>query len=213
MKLILSIFFTTLFIFQTTAKPKNYIITKENKEIACELKNFDPSKIALKNLTYLDVNNNFRSIDIRNIKEIRIKNKRYMISEVDIDNTTNSLDKLCHQRRNREFIFSKKRIFLEILVDGGAILYRSNLDRIEKFFYKSTDQNTPKQLLYKKYFLNRPVFYIGSDYAAENNFYYRQLYKNVACLSKNKKMKYPKFNKPSLEKYFERFNTNQCHTK
>lgn len=97
----------------------------------------------------------------------------------------------------------KLTLFLEILEEGDATLFRSFLNATEKFFYKSNPDAKVKQLLYKKYFLPRAALYVGNDFVKENREYLRQLSANLPCFNKKHRMFYPDYDKLLLIKYFK----------
>ncbi|PWL40470.1 hypothetical protein DKG77_06580 [Flagellimonas aquimarina] len=144
------------------------------------------------------------------MKEVILKEKKkLLIREVEIDNGNNNLLVLERIDRSKEFTFQKKRLYLELLVNGVVPLYRTNLNDIEKFFIKDHNGNIV-QLLYKKYLYQRAANYIGNDFSDENNFYYRQLYSEARCLNKKMKFKPPEYTKLKLIAYFKKFNSGKC---
>ena len=74
---------------------------------------------------------NFEKIPISEIQIISPKGKRtYLIAEVEIDNTANALDKLQGGNRYPGFDMETKELYLEIIVDGDATLFRTFLDAV-----------------------------------------------------------------------------------
>lgn len=190
---------------------KHYIITKEGKKIQCSLENFNFKKGVGEFITFKRGEKKLKeTIASDRIKEIGIRKRKYIIANVEIDNSSDNFQDLGKEKRTKEFFFKNRTLFLEILVEGKTILYRSYLDGIEKYFFKSNKLKTPKQLLYKRYFLKRDPLYIGSDYMDENKAYYRQLIEHAPCIGK-KGIKFPEYKKLSLIKYFETYNEANCN--
>jgi hypothetical protein len=100
-------------------------------------------------------------------------------------------------------------LFLEILVTGKANLYKSIYEGREKFFYK-TNGRPIEQLRYKRYYIPTEVYYIGSDYVKENNYYHRQLFRDVPCFKNGDYIDYPEYNDKTLKGYFKRYNRGIC---
>jgi|GEM_PF-6021115 len=154
----------------------------------------------------------FNKIPLSEIELVSPKGKRkYLIAEVEIDNTSNELEKLESGNRYPEFDVEPKLLYLEIIEEGDATLYRSYLDAIEKFFYKAQPEAKIEQLFYKKYFLPRDAFYLGNEIVKENKEYLRQLNLHAPCFNKKRRMLYPDYTKLSLKSHFKKYNAGKCY--
>ena len=191
-----------------------YIIKTDGDTINAFVQKFATNSEVVK-ITYKSKNeNDLQSIDADLVSQIVMtkRMKRYLVHDVEIDNSSNKLDKLAGQDRTKNFNFEKRKLYLQLLVDGEVPLYMSKLSGTEKFFIRDRNGEI-KQLLYKKYFWKRGPFYAGNDHADENNFYYRQLYSEARCLNNKNEFEPPEFKKVSLVAYFERFNSGKCSNK
>ena len=194
---------------QAQSSRKGSITTTDGNTVSGYIINFDRTEEITVIQYKEDAKGALQSFPAAEVKEVNFKKKNYIIAQVQIDNRTNNLNKLRTASRMEDFRFSDKTLALEILVDGEATLYRTYLNLVEKFFFKINDRPIA-QLLYKKYFLPRGSFYLGSDGAVQNKEYLKQLFNHVKCINKKGEMFYPDFDKPSLKKYFERYNKGNC---
>lgn len=154
----------------------------------------------------------FEKIPVSDIKIVSPKGKqKYLIAEVEIDNTSNVLKKLKGGNRDPGFDMESKTLYLEVIEEGDATLFRSYLNATEKFFYRPNLDAKIEQLRYKKYFLPRSAFYIGNDFVKENKEYLRQLSINVPCFNKRRRMLYPEYTKLDLKAHFKKYNKNKCY--
>lgn len=135
---------------------------------------------------------------IQNIKEFGIDNfSKYERFEVMIDTSSVDWRRLSY---NKNPEWSKKVIFLKLIVDGDAKLYEFNEGTNKKFFY-SFKGSAIEQLIYKEY--TQP----NSTTVIENNTFRQQLWNNVKCSQTGygalSKMKYKT---SELIKYFSMIN-------
>jgi len=144
-----------------------YIIDNNNIKSECLIKNKQwniyPTEIEYK----LNENTEIKIGKINDIKEFGIGNDIYKRFEVDVDKSSNNLNDLS-EKAEPEFI--KEKVFLRLMVDGQIQLYKYSGNQNIKFFYKTKDQETPKQLIFKR-------FYDPSkDVVISNNQFRKQLF-------------------------------------
>ncbi|MEN8185918.1 MAG: tRNA modification GTPase, partial [Bacteroidota bacterium] len=146
--LFLLLSFTT---FSQIKFEKGYFISNDNSKTECLIKNYDwdknPSKINYK----LNENDLPKEAAIEEIKEFSIDGiSKYERFTVDIDMSSQDLNTM-NKDRNPEW--EKNIVFLKLLVEGNAKLYRYNNDNIPKYLF-SVDSLEVKQLICKEYLTN-----------------------------------------------------------
>lgn len=103
---------------------------------------------------------------------------------------------------NKEPKFEQNEVFLKYLVDGKVnLLYYEN-GNLKRFFYNS-DNVTPKQLIFKAY-------YLEENLVGYNEEYKNQLSENLKCGIYDNKIHEIKYNKKKLSEFF--INYNECST-
>lgn len=149
---------------------KAYFIDNNNVKTECFIDNEDwinnPTEFNFK----LTENDNAKTKRINEVKEFAIVNaSKYVRSESNIDLSSVDVQKL-----SNKFLpeWSKKTIFLEVLVEGNANLYAYVDGNMRLYFYK-TDKDI-EQLIYKKYLSEDLRFRINNEFVV-------QLFKNVNC--------------------------------
>lgn len=147
-----------------------YYITSDGQKITGEYEYGDFSSAS--NLKFRTGTGEFSKPDPKNIKEYGIDDSyKYVKYTVDIDGTDAAAGKLSTAA---EPSFQKRDLFLNVLVEGDAVLYSYTDARNTKYFYKTSGMLVPQQLMYRKYLLN-------GNRSAENNEYRVQLAKNLVC--------------------------------
>ena len=161
-----------LSIFSQINYEKGYVINQSNVKIECLIKNLDwkynPEEIVYK----LAENSEAIVLKSHEIKEFGIgENIKYIKTIVDIDISSEDLNNLSSERNP---IFEKQGLLLEVLVEGKANLYRYYKTGLTRFFYK-TDNTEITQLVFKNYenFENNSVL--------KNNYYKQQLLNAIHC--------------------------------
>ncbi|WP_420400789.1 hypothetical protein [Flagellimonas sp.] len=187
------------------------VVTKSDGE---QLEGFVKNVIASKPVSVVSFSTaargKFQNIPAWEVEKIVLKGKKeLLIQEVEIDNGNNNLLMLERVDRHREFTLEKKRLYLELLVDGEVPLYRTRLDNIEKFFIRD-QRGKIVQLLFKKFLWKRHPDYLGPDRVEQNNYYHGQLSEEARCLNKKGKFDPPEYAKLKLVAYFKRFNSGNC---
>lgn len=190
-------------LFSQVKFEKGYIIDNDNQRIECLIKNNDwknnPTEFSYK----LNDSSDIITGTLGRIREFGIYGiSKYISSYIDIDISSDKSEELTFEKDPK---WSKEFIFLETIIDGKASLYRFQNGKIVRFFY-STDTSSIKQLVYKKYLVNKTVNGIKNDYAIENSLYKSQLWLNVNCNFNNKTLKNLSYKKEDLEEYFTKYN-------
>jgi len=143
-------------------------------------------------------NSSIEQASIETIKEFGSKKEfKYLRKTIEIDRSTENVGKLDNDRNP---VFNKEKLFLETLVEGKATLYLYQEGNLQRFFYSVDDQSV-KQLVYKKY-------KASENKLGENNYYKQQLLRELECsnISQNdfEKLHYKQKN---LIKIFKKFNS------
>ncbi|MBZ9650962.1 hypothetical protein [Psychroflexus montanilacus] len=109
------------------------------------------------------------------------KKNKFIKETVEIDQSTDIDFRVNY---NKEPEFEKKKVFLRILVEGNATLFKYSDNSLTRFFYQV---NTKKiqPLVYKKYRVTTKPNATNDGYTkvkmAENNTYKQELFNNVFC--------------------------------
>ena len=154
---------------------KGYFIDNDGNRIECYIKNSD-FKSNPRDFKYtLTEKGNVEKHTLSTVQEFGIYGySKFIRTKVSIDKSTLDLNKLS-RKRNPEY--QEEEVFLKVLVDGPASLYKYSEVELLRFFYK-TDTSAIQQLVYKKYSLDFVQ-------VRENERYKQQLLLNVNC---NKKL-------------------------
>jgi hypothetical protein len=148
---------------------KGYFIDEADKRTDCLIKNVDwnynPTEFNYK----LDENTPNQTATITNVKEFGIINiSLYKRFTIDIDRSSDDINSMS-KSYNPEF--KKEQLFLKVLVDGKASLYKYESINLTRFFY-STDTVHPTELIFKTYL-------VSDNATSENNTYKQQLLDNI----------------------------------
>lgn len=178
---------------------KGYIITNDDTEKECYIKNEGwlntPNQFQYK--TSLD--SNYKIGTLKNIKEFGISNTlKYIRFNVNIDKSSSKLDKLDHSRQSS---FVKETLFLKTLVQGSVSLFSYRNGSLVRFFYKKEKEQI-NQLEYKLY---KSI----SNRIGKNLNYLKQLREYFPC--KKTRTKKTKYEERDLVEYFIKYNS--CDTK
>lgn len=136
---------------------------------------------------------------IKEISEFSVNESyKYKRFTVNIDRSTNSLDKLLTGRSPE---WNQEVIFLQLLVEGEISLYQYQESNFTRYFF-TTDNITTEQLVYKKFMRNSNV--------VENNMYRQQLY-NLMNGDGSDEKKYEKINyvEDDLVELFSAYNSTK----
>ncbi len=178
---------------------KGYIIQNTGNKKKCLIKNIDwknnPTEIEYK----ISDTDKVKVAKLNDILEFGIDNySKYIKSTVDIDTSSENLDRLS---KNRNPNFEKKTIFLKVLIEGKSSLYKYKDNSLIKYFFKIGKQPI-KQLIYKSYLTS-------NNQIRKNENYKSQLINNLKCsdISFNK-IKYLNYKQKELINIFITY--NQC---
>ncbi|WP_452225194.1 tRNA modification GTPase [Lacinutrix chionoecetis] len=187
----------TNYAFAQTNFEKGYYVNNAGDTINCLIKNSDwkdnPTDFEYK-IQESDVP---KTMDIVLVKAFVITNiSKYIRAKVDIDRSSDDLDKLTN---NRAPAFKEESLFLEVLIEGDANLYFYEDGNLTRFFFNLQNSDI-EQLVYKSYLRDTKVI-------AENDYYQQQLLNSLTCQTKNyKKPKNLEYKKNDLIKVFKDYN-------
>jgi len=201
-KLLLIVLFAvqSVVLFSQKHFEKGYFESNDGNKTECLIKNEDwyytPTNIKYKLLT----DDNIKTQNLEDIKEFGIENQvKFIRADVNIDMSPSVLNELSD---SKDPIWKKKLIFLKVLVEGRASLYKYNEPGLDRFFYKS-DNSSIEQLVNKEY-INRQL-----NTTAINDTFKIQLMQNLICEnSKAGRIVYPDYYERDLVKFFISY--NQC---
>jgi len=178
---------------------KGYIINNSGEKKTCLIKNVDwknnPTQIKYK----LSENGDVKVATIADIQEFGIDNvSKYKRFIVDIDRSSEIIAKIT---KEREPLFHQETLFLKVMIEGDASLYKYNDTSLRRFFF-NVDNQSIEQLVYKSYMTldnNRRV----------NEYYKQQLLLSLKCKDISlKNIKNLDYRKQDLIKVFTLY--NQC---
>lgn len=142
-----------LFVFTVSAYTqvlfkKGYYISNSGKRTECLIRNSDwknnPEKFKYK----LSEQSNVQEASINSVKEFSILgNSKYIRKNVEIDTSTHYIDEIT---TNKHPEFTERQVFLKVLLEGKASLYKYEDSHIVRFFY-NYDTSNIEQLVYKIY--------------------------------------------------------------
>ncbi|MEC5171748.1 outer membrane beta-barrel protein [Chryseobacterium nepalense] len=176
---------------------KGYYIDNSGKRSEVLIKNMgwknNPTEFMYKDLD----SENVKKEKISDIQEFGFENaEKYVRKTVMLDSSSDQLNDLSNDRIPK---FSEKTVFLKYILDGKAdLLYYEN-DNTKKFFF-SIDDSEPKQLIYKRYFIN-------DNQIAYNDEYKNQIAEILDCGIDNKKIEAAEYKIKDLSSLFLNYNT------
>ncbi|WP_010177580.1 autotransporter outer membrane beta-barrel domain-containing protein [Aquimarina agarilytica] len=149
---------------------KGYYIINSGQKTDCFIKNIDwknnPTHFNYK----LSKNGEIRNASITTIKEFGIYNtSKYIRSSVDIDRSSENLSDISTTKNP---IFNKETLFLKVLIEGKASLYKYEDKNLSRYFY-SKENSDIQQLVYKSYKTGNKI--------GENNQFKQQLWIDLKC--------------------------------
>ena len=176
---------------------RGYYINNLDQRIDGFIKNQDwkdnPSQFEFKN----SENTAPTTITQKYAQEFGIEeNLKYVRATVDLDRSSVSLNNLS-EKRNPEFI--EETLFLKVIVEGEARLYRYEEGNRSLYFYSSGDMGI-KPLVYKKY--------LDKNQNLKTNAQYKQqLFNNLKCASVSMEtIEKLRYQSSSLARFFKEFN-------
>ncbi|MBD0830602.1 outer membrane beta-barrel protein [Aestuariibaculum sediminum] len=174
----------TLNSFAQISFEKAYYIDNTGNKIECLIKNKDwrnnPTEFEYK----LTEQSEEKEITIASVQEFGINNNlKYIRQQVEMDRSS---DEVKHLDTRRTPLYKVEKVFLKVLVEGSASLYKYTDGNLIQFFYANINSEI-KPLVYKK-------FKTTSGYIGENTQYREQLANTLICdgykQNKIKKLKY-----------------------
>ncbi|WP_430412593.1 hypothetical protein [Kordia sp.] len=197
--LILLLFFvSTTGLFAQINFEKGYFISNNGQKTDCYIKNVDWINNPVSFDYKITLDDAVKTAKLVSVKEFVIPSVfKYEKHTVQIDMSESDYAKLTYDRKP---IWEEKTVFLNVLVEGKASLYRYKNSGISRFFYKNENTNI-KQLVKKDYLSENGGL-------AVNNEYRQQLYTELACESiSRKRVSRLGYKKSDLTKFFIAYNT------
>lgn len=178
---------------------EGYFIDNNNTKTTCLIRHVDwlntPSEFNYK----LNTDGEVMTAGLSGVKEFGVSGVKFIYARVAIDTSRQDLKNLS---LNRHPEWSKRQLFLKVIVDGKADLYSYRSPDLSKFFY-SVDSSSIEQLTYKQ-------FLQGTNDIKTNQTYLQQLKNHVSCGDiSDARLKKVRYDQSSLERYFIDFNI--CH--
>ncbi|WP_051907773.1 hypothetical protein [Flavimarina sp. Hel_I_48] len=203
MKNLFILVFCMVFNFMSLAQitfEKGYYISNLDTRIDGYIKNEDwknnPTKFEFKAAE----NEEPKIITLKYAKEFAFENKlKYIRETVNLDRSSNTLNQLDN---NRQPQLVENELFLKVLVEGDASLYRYEDGNLTRYFYKQKEKPITA-LIYKEYM-------DGSQDIKKNEAYKQELYSSLKCssitLNDAERLRYIS---SDLERLFIKYNTCQ----
>lgn len=143
---------------------KGYFIDNSDQRVECLIKNVD-WQYNPREFEYKLEDSKITTTNISFVKEFGIDNvSKYKRYAVNIDRSGTDLSKMSTEKNP---VFLEEELFLKVLVEGEASLYRFVDKGLERFFFKMNDSEIT-QLVYKLYMAS-------PNQKAENNHFRQQL--------------------------------------
>ena len=162
---------------------KGYVITIDNQQMECLIKNNDwlnnPKSIEYK----LNAGDSIRNGNLENLQAFGISGiSAFVKAEVNVDQSSTDVNNLSW---SKDPIWLKQKIFLKLLVNGKAKLFSYKKGDNELFFY-SVNDSLIQQLIYKEYIVvdNRDSKFIHGllqqQFVKTNTGFIQQLWEHVS---------------------------------
>lgn len=169
--LFLVLFISSISCFGQISFEKGYFIDNSGLRTDCLIKNYDwknnPTEFEYKSSEKAVV----RRESISSVKEFGIYDiSKYVKHSVDIDRSSKVLT---HMSRQKEPIFKKEQLFLKVLVEGKANLFKYTDGNLVRFFYQ-IENSIVDQLISKKYKTK-------DGEVAQNDIFQQQLLNDMRC--------------------------------
>ena len=157
--------------FAQTNFEKGTFITNSNEKVECLIKNIDWKDNPIDFKYKLPGTDDIKTQTITDVKIFEIYgSSKYIRATIDIDRSSDNIDDLSVDRSP---IFNSEEIFLRLLVEGKANLYKYEDGLLNRFFYNINDSPI-QQLVYKRYKIKGNVI-------NQNNYYRQQLLNSLKC--------------------------------
>lgn len=177
---------------------EGYFIDELNQINNCLIKNIDwmynPSEFEYK----LYPEDSVHKANILNVKEFGVTGvSKYIRAKVNFDKSNDNINNLGTERNP---IFEEELVFLKVIIEGKASLFKYENAKFARFFYKMSDSNI-NQLVYKRYLVNGDIL--------QNNLFRQQLINELKCKGiTSRNVENINYNKKELERIF--LNYNKC---
>lgn len=198
--IVILVFIFSINSFSQILFEKGYFIDNSGNKTECFIKNMDWKDNPLEFEYKLTENDDVKIADIEFVKEFGVNSvSKYIRVIVDIDKSSNEIQKLSDKKQP---IYSKEKVFLNVIIEGEASLYDYEHGNFKRYFYK-VDTSRIEQLIYKKYKVD--VLKVG-----ENTRFKQQLWSDLKCESISlANIKGVNYNKKDLYKLFEIYNESK----
>lgn len=180
-----------------------YFIANDGQRTECEIRNVDWESNPT-SFQYRISGGEAREGTLEGVREFGLTNgSLYVRFTVDMDRSSDIINNLSKER-NPEF--KSETLYLRRLVVGKAVLYEYFESGLRRYFYSMGDE-TPKQLVYKRYMQSDPEGRFETGYAASNDLYKQQIFNDLKCASINDRMVTNlKYERAALMKMFLKYN-------
>ncbi len=176
---------------------KGYFIDNNNQKTNCLIRNIDwknnPKEFEYK----ISEQTKKERLTIESVKEFGIDNvSKYIRFDVDIDRSSNYLNLLSNDKEPK---FKNEKLFLKVIIEGKASLFKYQDNSITRYFYQTSLLGI-NQLIFKKYKTTE-------NKVRTNNEFRRQLYNNLKCSDISMAdLKSIDYSKKALLKIFKKYN-------
>ncbi len=143
---------------------KGYLIEEGGDRTLCFIKNQDWKNNPTQFKYQLELDGEVLTGSLDQVREFGIGSSvRYVRATVELDRSKSDLKNLSLQRAPE---FETETLFLKVVIEGEATLYRYEERNLKRYFFKIGSDEI-QQLVYKQYNYNGVI--------KENNYYYQQL--------------------------------------
>lgn len=178
---------------------KGYYINNSDQKIECLIRNMDwknnPTEFECK----LAENTEQKVLHIKSVKEFGIYNvSKYIRLHVKMDKSSENVNNLSNDRNP---IFEEEELFLKVLVEGKANLYKYENESLRRYFYNKENSDV-EQLVFKSY-------KTSNSKIAQNNNFRHQLGADLKCQNITiRDIENVDYKKNELVNFFVKY--NQC---
>ncbi|WP_163409734.1 porin family protein [Flavobacterium ajazii] len=187
--------------YSQIAFEKGYFINDNDKRTDCLIENVDWKNTPVEFKYKLSTGHDIMSANTKTVKEFAVYGQnKFIRALVKIDRSDKRIELMSKEKNP---VFNEETLFLQVLLEGKAMLFLFDDGTIRRFFYKTNDSEI-KQLVCKPYL-------VDDDYSiAYNNYFREQLYIDLKCETIGQK-EYEKlsYRKSDLKKIFLKY--NQCN--
>lgn len=184
--------------FSQISFEKAYFISNADETIQCFIENRDWNNNPTEFNYKLSETSETETATIQSVKEFGIYNaSKYVRATVNIDRSSSNINNLSDTKAP---IFTEEELFLNVLVDGEAILYSYEGIRLKRYFF-SINNSDIEQLVFKEY------TNFDRTKAGKNNHYKQQLLNALTCPKiTSKQIENLEYKRKDLVAIFSEFN-------